>query len=172
MVRWKPELQNLTEGRKSLSEAIELFQPNWSWKGQDFRLIEEGNEAFLKSFIIEPCLNLCSGQSQHGLRVDIDPTVRPDILASVQKPPFKEDSFATVICDPPFNYYSNFAWIKRLGLIAKRRIILSTSMVLPNIRNFKRSHVFYIENPIGRFMRIWQVFDRQTSLLLESGIKS
>jgi hypothetical protein len=47
-------------------------------------------------------LQLFGGQSKFGLRLDVDPIVRPDVLGDAWLPPFRRDSFDIVILDPPY----------------------------------------------------------------------
>lgn len=47
-------------------------------------------------------LHLFGGHSRWGTRIDIDPTVRPHVIADAWLPPFGQDSFDVVILDPPY----------------------------------------------------------------------
>jgi hypothetical protein len=48
-------------------------------------------------------LHLFGGQSRFGVRLDIDPRTRPDVLGDAWMPPFLEGSFDTVVLDPPYH---------------------------------------------------------------------
>src|SRR4051812_40293396 len=48
-------------------------------------------------------LQLFGGMSRWGVRIDIDRSVRPDVIADAWLPPFGADSFNVVIIDPPYH---------------------------------------------------------------------
>ena len=48
-------------------------------------------------------LHLFGGQSRFGVRLDIDPRTRPDVVGDAWLPPFAERSFDTVVLDPPYH---------------------------------------------------------------------
>lgn len=69
---------------------------------------EQEIEELIKSKIVGKSLNVCCGESKIGdVRVDIDPAMKPDIVADMNELPFEENSFDTVISDPVWklNYY-------------------------------------------------------------------
>lgn len=43
------------------------------------------------------------GRAEIGLRVDLDPTLEPDVVADAHALPFESDSFDCVILDPPYS---------------------------------------------------------------------
>ena len=47
-------------------------------------------------------LHLFGGQAKWGVRLDADPTTRPDVLGNAFFPPFRCGSFDAVVCDPPY----------------------------------------------------------------------
>lgn len=49
-------------------------------------------------------LHLFGGFAKFGLRLDVDPLVRPDVIGDALLPPFGKDSFDVVILDPPYTY--------------------------------------------------------------------
>jgi hypothetical protein len=53
-------------------------------------------------------LHLFGGRARFGVRMDIDPLTRPDVLADAFLPPFGESSFDVVILDPPYPSHSEF----------------------------------------------------------------
>lgn len=42
------------------------------------------------------------GMAEFGLRLDLDPSVKPDIIANAENLPFPDNVFDLVICDPPY----------------------------------------------------------------------
>jgi hypothetical protein len=47
-------------------------------------------------------LQMFGGRATFGLRMDIDPTVEPDLIADAWMPPFAKNTFDVVILDPPY----------------------------------------------------------------------
>jgi len=71
-------------------------------------------------------LQLFGGRSEFGLRLDIDPIVRPDVIGDAWLPPFGRDSFDVVIMDPPYlhiNAQEKTALFRAAGWIARERIV-------------------------------------------------
>lgn len=48
-------------------------------------------------------IHLFGGHSEYGIRLDLNESVRPDILADAHFVPLSNDYFDLVICDPPYN---------------------------------------------------------------------
>lgn len=60
-------------------------------------------DAFLQSECAgASVLHPFGGRSLFGVRMDIDPIVRPDVVADAWLPPFAANSFDVVILDPPY----------------------------------------------------------------------
>lgn len=135
----------------------QLYRVNWSHNSATDKLI--------KHWCKGSVLNLCSGKSQIGFRVDIDPTVKPDMLGDIYNLPFPKLSFDTVIMDPPWSYYSHFKWLLPIGDLARKRLILSTPCLVPWFGTFKLRHILSTIQPGSLFFRIWLVFDRTQALL-------
>lgn len=52
-------------------------------------------------------LHLFGGKSEYGVRLDIKPEVKPDVVGDCHYLPFLDDSFDMVVADPPYsNEYS------------------------------------------------------------------
>jgi hypothetical protein len=47
-------------------------------------------------------LQLFGGLSRFGLKLDIDPTTKPHVIADAWLPPFQRDAFDVTIIDPPY----------------------------------------------------------------------
>ncbi len=43
------------------------------------------------------------GKAEYGLRVDINPLLKPDVVADACCLPFADESFDFVLCDPPYS---------------------------------------------------------------------
>lgn len=71
-------------------------------------------------------LHLFGGKSTFGTRVDVDPIVRPDVIADAWLPPFRKESFDVVVLDPPYvmmNAQVKTDLFKAAGYIARVRVI-------------------------------------------------
>ena len=137
-------------------EQIQKFRANWQHKRNSDKLLQglcdEGST-----------LNLCCGKSQIGdLRIDIDPTVKPDLVADIFNLPSLEQ-FDNVIMDPPYSYYGKIKWLFPLARLARKRFIISTPQMSIRLRGMKRS--IYVVDDGMMYLRIWQVYDRFQELL-------
>ncbi len=47
-------------------------------------------------------LQLFGGRATFGVRLDVDPIVRPEVIGDAWLPPFSRDTFDVVIIDPPY----------------------------------------------------------------------
>jgi hypothetical protein len=71
-------------------------------------------------------LHLFGGRADFGVRIDVDPIVRPDVIADAWLPPFRQESFDVVILDPPYFSMSapqKIALFRAAGYIARERVI-------------------------------------------------
>lgn len=71
-------------------------------------------------------LQLFGGQSRFGVRMDIDPTTAPAVIADAWLPPFAKDSFDVVILDPPYihlNAQMKTGLFRAAAWIAKERVV-------------------------------------------------
>lgn len=85
----------------------------------------EAVEAHLATLLIPRSLHVCCGKSRLGdVRVDLFED-SADIKADATALPFPDESFESVLCDPPYN--GKFQWnhdmLKELSRVASRRII-------------------------------------------------
>lgn len=83
-------------------------------------------ESVLRGLLIPTSLHVCSGHSQLGdIRLDSDRAISPDIVGDAARLPFADQSFNSVLCDPPYN--GRFQWnhdvLSELSRVARRRII-------------------------------------------------
>lgn len=85
-------------------------------------------ERTVASLLLGHSLHVCCGLSLLGdVRVDLDPAVKPDFVhdASNMKDLFGDNSFDTVLSDPPYN--GKFQWnhdlLSELARIASKRIV-------------------------------------------------
>ncbi len=80
--------------------------------------------------LIEDCtgsvLHLFGGRSSFGTRIDIDPVVKPHVLADAWLPPFAAESFDVVVLDPPYvrlNSQEKNALFRAAAFVARERVI-------------------------------------------------
>ena len=48
-------------------------------------------------------LHLCSGSMRRGIRVDIRPEMKPDVVCDCRATPFADQSFRWIMADPPYS---------------------------------------------------------------------
>ncbi len=79
-------------------------------------------------------------------------------------PPFRRQTFDTVICDPPFSYYNKFKWITRLADLARKRFLLSTSANNIYLKESIWDCAIYAMRD-RMFLRLYYCFDRRVKEL-------
>jgi hypothetical protein len=66
------------------------------------------------------------GRSTFGIRVDIDPIVRPDVIGDAWLLPFKRDAFDVVVLDPPyvrFNAHEKVSLLRAAAWVASETVV-------------------------------------------------
>ena len=82
-------------------QPVTLFRRAWVWS--------EAEEKIYAKLCVGRVLHLCSGYSELGdERIDINPEMRPTIVADIHYLPFRDLTFDTIICDPPWYGPKNF----------------------------------------------------------------
>lgn len=100
----------------------------------------------LWELLIPKSLHVCAGMSPLGdVRLDKN-AEQVDVKADAARLPFADDSFESVLCDPPYN--GEFQWnhdlLDELGRVAAKRIIFQ--------------HWFIPANPDGRYKKAQSKF--------------
>jgi len=133
---------------------IEFIKSNWSWGNNiDKKLIRKTRPYFTINF---PC-----GKSRAGnIRVDIDKTLKPDIIADLKYPPFIPGCCEVLICDPPFSMFNKFRWLLPLKDLCTKFMILSTPKLCPIFKGFKRIIWYSIAND-KLFLRPWIMYTKK-----------
>ena len=131
------------------------FRKLWAW--------EKNEEEFYKQFCEGRVLHVCCGQSKFGdVRVDIEPQDPGVLKADYRHLPFKNKSFDTVICDPPWakreRLDAGLSWLFELARIARKRIVLVHNTVF-SIKGFKLSYGYAV-NSRGLLWKVMMVYDR------------
>jgi len=122
------------------------------------------------SLLIPKSLHVCCGLSRLGdWRVDKDESVEPNQIADAAALPFADQSWESVLCDPPYN--GKFRWnhdmLSELSRVAKQRIIFQHWFIPADANGlWKKWHRFqlsavYIWQPRTYFGRVQviSVFD-------------
>ncbi|MBZ5569467.1 MAG: hypothetical protein LAN64_16665 [Acidobacteriia bacterium] len=71
-------------------------------------------------------LHLFGGLADFGVRLDIDPRVKPDVIGDAWLPPFKRNAFDVVIIDPPYfrlNQQEKNALLRGAAWVARSRVV-------------------------------------------------
>jgi hypothetical protein len=80
----------------------------------------------LEGLLIPQSLHVCAGFSHLGdVRCDNDKRCTPDVLCDGARLPFADESFESVLCDPPYNgvFRWNHDLLSELSRVARQRII-------------------------------------------------
>jgi hypothetical protein len=85
-------------------------------------------------------VHLFGGRADFGVRLDIDPSLNPDVLGDAFLPPFARDSFDVVVLDPPYRRMGQqeiialmcaAAWIARKHVYWFSTVWIATNRRLP-----------------------------------------
>ena len=71
-------------------------------------------------------LHLFGGRARFGMRIDIDPLVRPDVIADAWLPPFARGAFDVVVLDPPYtgiNQQMKNQLLRAAAYVALERVV-------------------------------------------------
>jgi len=151
-VQLKREIaKHVAKAQRPVPQAkLSTYRVNWSWP--------KDMEFFAYSLCRGTVLNFPCGRSRIGLRVDLDRRLRPDVVADLHHPPFRNRSFDTVLCDPPFSMYRTQGWVHNLKRLAKRRLVLSIPLIDIHLGPGWRRSV-YVASIHRLFLRMFQVYD-------------
>jgi Double zinc ribbon/Methyltransferase domain len=93
----------LTFRQAGLKKGKTRLESSWVWNGSV--------ADFVRRRIRGRSLNVCAGLSELGdVKVDLDPKDRKAIRGDVSNLPFPDNSFDTVICDPPWRIGYHQRW--------------------------------------------------------------
>ena len=107
----------------------------------------------IQSKLIEPSLHVCCGLSPLG-STRLDKFAPSDVKADAASLPFKDRSFASVLCDPPYNgkMQWNHDMLSELSRVAEVRIIFQLWFIPANKFGYwKKCHQFQLSE-----VYVWQ----------------
>ncbi len=107
-------------------------------------------------------LQLFGGLATFGTRIDIDPRVRPHVIADAWLPPFAKDSFDVVIIDPPYfhlNAQMKTALFRAAGWMAKESVIWFSTIWQAGSGGLKPSKAYLVRVGDSCHVRCLQYFD-------------
>ena len=113
-------------------------------------------------FAGQSVLHLFGGQAQFGTRLDIDRSLRPDVIGDAFVVPFKRDSFDVVILDPPYvtlqaqvkiALFTNAAWI------AHRSVVWFHTIWVASAARCSLNHSYLVRVGDQHHVRCLQIFD-------------
>lgn len=120
-------------------------------------------------------LHLCSGSVRSGVKVDIRPEMKPDIVADCRNVPLPDESFDFIMVDPPYaedyarNLYGTEEVYPKPGEILKEcarllrvggRVGLLHFIVPMNRKPLKFVRVYGITTGLGNAIRAWSLLEK------------
>jgi ubiquinone/menaquinone biosynthesis C-methylase UbiE len=131
-------------------------------------------EKFLESQLVGFTLHICCGKSKLGdIRLDLyEPIV--DIIGNMERLPFANESFDTVLIDPPYNskFQIMHDMLSELCRVARKRVIYQNwHSPVDKLGNYRKNHKFILtglynwmpRTYFGR-MNIVSIFDNKEYL--------
>ena len=108
-----------------------------------------------------------AGLSKTGYRIDINPIVRPDLVADIHKTPFEDNYFEAGMADPPYTkefaktlYNTEYpiwsVWTKELVRIVRPqgRIAIMHNYIVPRLINCDMEEIIVILTRIKQYPKI------------------
>ena len=134
----------------------EFYKPNWADSNDVQRWLRR--EIFVGEVLNFPC----GGSALGDVRADIDPSVNPDVIANIDDPPFGDDAFDTVYCDPPYSYhaYDRNQFVLNLWDCAREKLVLQTGTQRYHLPNATRE-IYLAERGGTMVYQVFQVFTRE-----------
>lgn len=108
-------------------------------------------------------LHLFGGKAKFGTRIDIDSAVRPDVIADAWLPPFGENSFETVILDPPYfslNSQIRISLFRTAAFVARARVLWFHTLWVSPACGLRLDRAWLVRVGDSHTVRCLQVFTR------------
>ena len=125
---------------------------------------------FYQSLCVGSVLHVCSGYSQLGsVRVDRY-TDCCDIRADYRHLPFKDKTFDTVICDPPWAKTEQLdkgiiSWLSELERVARQRLLI-IHITMFNLPGWKIKDAYAVQSK-GLLWKVVQVHEPNMGFIME-----
>jgi len=111
-------------------------------------------EAWISRRLLSPCLHVCCGKSAIGdIRLDMFET-DVSVCGDAARLPFRQDSFDSVLIDPPYNgvFQWNHDMLSELARVARHRIVFQHWFIPADRKQrYKKNHRFRLVE-----MAAWQ----------------
>ena len=132
-----------------------------------------GFEKYLSEWLgTENYVHFFAGMAKTGYRIDINPNVKPDLIADVQNlKQLKSNSYEAGMADPPYNeifakklynceYPQWSKWTKELVRLVKPNglIGIMQNYICPLITNCQYEKIFFIPTRIKQFPKIVTIY--------------
>lgn len=106
-------------------------------------------------------LHLFGGRSTFGTRMDVDPIVRPDVIADAWLPPFRKESFDVVILDPPYKHLNagmKTSLFRAAGWVARERVVWFSTIWMAGSGGLQPERAYMVRVGDSCFVRCLQYF--------------
>ena len=149
-----------------VSEHYDTYKAKWRDQPQTTRWLRRMARG-------DSSLAFPQGQQSFGdLGADVDRSVSPDLLADIERPPFKPRSFDTVYCDPPYSmcaYDKIHSWLPSVWEITDKRLIVTMPAIDYNL-NDAEYELYYEHNGTATcHLPLFHVWDRKSRKLSDFG---
>lgn len=137
----------------------ETIRESWVWN----KSVEE----FVASKIKGHSLNACAGESPLGdVKIDLDPHDRSVIRADMKELPFEDETFDTVIQDPPWKigYYDRWKPFFECVRVCKvGGLVIYNAYWIPDSKQVELKETFIRQDSSFTNTSIISVFERVTN---------
>ena len=108
-------------------------------------------------------MHFFGGRARFGVRMDVDPIVRPDVIGDAWLPPFAERSFDHVVLDPPYLSFSRevlFTLLRAAAYVCRSRVIWLGHIWCPSGVGLVLERAWLVRCGDSQIVRALQVFRR------------
>src|SRR5438034_1192342 len=128
--------------------------PGWSFPAKVEKLLRAltAGKSVLQQF---------GGRSRFGLKIDIDPTTHPHVIADAWLLPFRRDSFDVAILDPPYfhlNANEKGQLLRQAAFVAREHVIWFHTNWIYSARSLPMERAWLVRVGDNCAVRCIQVF--------------